>query len=1228
MLVLGLGMLAGPERAMAARAVGIDVSDYQSSSINWSTLKNTYSIVFAWAKISEGGSSAGGSHFTTYAANAKAAGVLIGPYHYARYDLNPGTSGATAEANYFWSVAKNYVKGGGFYIQPMLDVEASFTGQTKTTLSQWVNQWCLTVSNSAAAAGVPGVKPCIYCSSSHAATYLDSTVTQWNTDIADWPYAHASALASAQAASYPPAGISPWTPSTNWKFWQYDDQNAAQAITTGDGDIYNGTLAQLLASPLVIGGTPPTITTQPASQTASAGANVSFNVVASGATPFSYQWRFNGGNISGATASSYTRNNVQTANSGSYSVVVTNIYGSATSANGVLTVHTPPAITAQPASVNTGLGLTVHFSVAVTGDAPLSYQWRLNDGNLTGATTSALTIANAQVTNSGTYAVVITNLYGTVTSANALLAVLDPFITNQPQNLTVAEGAPAAFSVGAVGTAPLTYSWSKAGVPMADGGNISGSGTPTLTVANVQVSDASTYSVTVSNANGSILSSNAILLAAFAPSIVTQPASQQVPAASIVSLSVAVVGPGPITYQWRKDTTNLANGGDISGVATASLSISNVQAGDMGIYSVAVSNAYGGVISSNAQVTVWPLAGWGRNDYIQADVPAGLTNVTAIAAGVEHNLALRSDGTVAAWGAGKTNSGVIPNNGQSLVPSGLTNVAAIAAGFYHSLALLTDGTVAAWGAGTSNTGVSPQNGQCMIPAGLSNVTAVAAGGYHSLALLPDGTVAVWGDNSRGQTNLPAGLANVVGLAASRYHSLALKADGTVVAWGAGTNNTGVLPDYGQSVVPGDLSNVVAVAAGGYHNLALKCDGTVVAWGYNASGQSNVPAGLSNVVAVSGGYLYSTALKSDGTVVVWGDSSYGQTTVPTGLANVAQIAAGGFHDLVLESDGRPSLTVQPVGQTAAAGATVRLQAMAVGNQPLSYQWQMNGTNIPGATATALSLANVQFDDAGAYSLTVSNAVGSAASANALLTVLSPPVISQQPSDQMAIVGEPVNFSVIAAGSAPVGYQWQLNSADIAGATQSAYSLASAQPTNAGTYSVVVSNAYGVAASSNAVLTVLLPPNITAQPSNQTAVAGATVSFTVQADSAAQLHYQWYLYQTNALAQGDTATLSLTNVQPAQAGDYSVVVDNIAGSVTSAVATLTVIVPSAILSAPAYGAEGAFGFNVTGAAGNNYVISTSTNLVDWIPLETNTSPFTFTDTNAVSVPSQFYRVQPWP
>ncbi len=133
----------------------------------------------------------------------------------------------------------------------MLDVEASFTGQTKATISPWVDAWCVAVSNDASGVGLGGLRPAVYCSSSHSSTYFDSTVAAWITDIADWPYAHASAAASAQSAASPPAGITPWT---SWQFWQYDDQNVAQAYTTGDGDIFNGTLTQLINTMVIAGG--------------------------------------------------------------------------------------------------------------------------------------------------------------------------------------------------------------------------------------------------------------------------------------------------------------------------------------------------------------------------------------------------------------------------------------------------------------------------------------------------------------------------------------------------------------------------------------------------------------------------------------------------------------------------------------------------------------------------------------------------------------------------------------------------------------------------------------------------------------------------------------------------------------------------------------------------------------------------------------------------------------
>lgn len=338
-------------RALAARPIGIDVSEYQSASLNWNTLKNSYGITFGWAKAMEGMcASCGGDNWPIYCANAKAAGVIIGPYHFARYDLHTGTDGAVAEANAFWNTVKNNIKADGLTLMPMLDVEASFDGYTKTTISQWVNAWCNTVSNNAAAVGLR-VRPCVYISSYSAANHLDSSVTKWITDIADYAYPHSTAEASAQTASKPPAGIAPWT---SWQFWQYDDQNVAQAITAGDGDIFNGTLAQLKAT-MVVTKLGPNLTSQPTSRTVLEGSNTTFTVSATGIGTLHYQWKFNQTNITGETSSSFLIPNAQMTDAGLYSVSVSDNNASTLSDSAVLSVQIP--LTNAPGSVVAPTGL-------------------------------------------------------------------------------------------------------------------------------------------------------------------------------------------------------------------------------------------------------------------------------------------------------------------------------------------------------------------------------------------------------------------------------------------------------------------------------------------------------------------------------------------------------------------------------------------------------------------------------------------------------------------------------------------------------------------------------------------------------------------------------------------------------------------------------------------------------------------------------------------------------
>jgi hypothetical protein len=649
----------------------------------------------------------------------------------------------------------------------------------------------------------------------------------------------------------------------------------------------------------------------------------------------------------------------------------------------------------QPVSQAALPGSNVVFQVGAAGTAPLSYQWRYNGTNIDGAVTSALTLTNVQIAQAGTYAVWVTNILGSVLSSNAVLTVLDPWIIAQPHDQSVVVRGLATFSVSAVGTPPLSYQWFKWGIALVDDTRISGAHTATLTLAQVRPRDEASYSVVVSNLYGQVVSSNAALVVKYPPTISTQPVGQTVLAGSVVSFTAGISGTGPIGLHWRRAGTNLVDGGKLSGALTASLVVSNAQAGEMGAYSLVATNADGSVTTSNAFLALWPLVVWGRDNFSQANIPAGLSNVMAVAGGLYQSLALRTNGTVVAWGAGMVDTGNNPDWGQAIVPAGLSNATQVAGGNYHSLALKSNGSVVAWGAGTTNTGTNPYYGQALVPDSLSNgVVSIAAGGYHSLVLKSDSTVAVWGAGAisnnvspyYGQATVPGGLSNVVAVAGGGYHSLALKADGTVVAWGAGGTYAGPAPHYGQSAVPAGLSNVVMAAAGGYHSLALQSDGTVIAWGDNTYGQTNTPVGLSNVVSISAGRYSSLALQSDGTIVAWGDNAYGQADTPIGVTNVVGIAGGGFHTLALEGDGHPYMTLQPYAQTVLAGSSVRLLAMAVGLSPLSYQWQRNGTNLAGATRNALILTNAQDADAGAYTLVVSNTAGLTASSVATLTVL--------------------------------------------------------------------------------------------------------------------------------------------------------------------------------------------------------------------------------------------------
>jgi alpha-tubulin suppressor-like RCC1 family protein len=273
--------------------------------------------------------------------------------------------------------------------------------------------------------------------------------------------------------------------------------------------------------------------------------------------------------------------------------------------------------------------------------------------------------------------------------------------------------------------------------------------------------------------------------------------------------------------------------------------------------------------------------------------------------------------------------------------AGLTNVVAVAAGVNHSLALTSDGYVWAWGGNTDGQIGDGSNTRRATPVllGLTNIIAIAAGQSHSVALQSDGTVWTWGDNFYGQLGIGtntdsttpvylATLTNATAIAAGDNYTLVAKSDGTAWAWG--DNGHGQLGNGGTTnanapVQMTGVSGAVALAAGTSHSLVLINDGTVRAVGYGQWGQLGngsyaqqttavTVSGLTGVTAIAAGKDTSGARKSDGTILLWGDnSSYQlantgysnrwQPTAPTGTpASIARLAIGYAAVVCATSDG--------------------------------------------------------------------------------------------------------------------------------------------------------------------------------------------------------------------------------------------------------------------------------------------------------------------------------------
>jgi len=375
-------------------------------------------------------------------------------------------------------------------------------------------------------------------------------------------------------------------------------QNGSHSLTV---DLYDNQVMLRRGVTLTLPGTAavpviPGFVRSPGDRTVAVGSSVTFEVEATGTPPLAYQWLRDGQPINGQILSQLLLTALTASDAGLYSVRVTNVAGSVTSGAATLTVLNPPTIVLAPVGRIVAAGSRVELNVVAVGSPPLAYHWQRAGVPLPGATATTFVLDKVTSAQNGAYTVVVTNAVGTVTSAQAVVEILQaPAIVSQPASQTILAGRTLFLDVAVSGTVPYTFAWFKDGVLLPN------ETLPSLRFTILRLEDAGAYTFRVSNAVGSATTTPIVLTVVSPPVITRQPVTVAVVAGATAVFSVEVTGTTPLTYQWQR------NSGNLPGQTGPQLVIPAVGPLNVGTYSVTVTNSVGTVRSDDAYLDIVPV---------------------------------------------------------------------------------------------------------------------------------------------------------------------------------------------------------------------------------------------------------------------------------------------------------------------------------------------------------------------------------------------------------------------------------------------------------------------------------------------------------------------------------------------------------------------------------------------------------------------------------------------
>ncbi len=959
------------------------------------------------------------------------------------------------------------------------------------------------------------------------------------------------------------------------------------------------------------------------------GTDFAVTMSASSATPLTYQWyqatasatnalsdgpTGNGSTISGSATANLSFANAQVADTANYFVVITNTYGSTTSSPALLNIassDTAPAITAislTNATVIAGQGTNV--TVTATGSpSPLLYWYDNNNNLIQSGASSLLTLANVAANAGGTYSVTASNYLGTASTNFTINVIVTPSISSQPTNLLLNVGDPASFSVTASGVPTPTYQWYYGSSP------ISGATGSSYSIASVALTNIGSYKVVVSNAAGSVTSSNAVL--AINSTITGAPLSPANNATGIcydTPLSMSFSQPVAAGFAGKVRIYNITN--SATPVDTLDMSLNSVNGTQSRTIAGDAFNTFPVIVNGSTAII-----------YPHLDV---LTSNQTYYVTMDPGVIVDTNG---AYFTGITATNVWQFTTKTGGPANTTNlvVAADGSGDFQTVQGAVDSIP------SSNTNYALIN----INSG-NYVEIVDVSGKNNITFRGQsrqGTFVGYANNNNLNGSTASRMAVKVNASDVRFENLTIT-NGTV----QGGSQAEALTIYNNGlrcvvnncdiVSRQDTVLINASTSQGYFYNCRIVGNFDYVWGQGVGyfdncvlhTITNTLSGSYNLTAArtaTSGSLSATTpwVNPNGTTY----SAYGFTFVGCTLEEDAGVTGITMADSNGTAGGLDSWAFCKIDNTAYVTPSVALSNSYV-------FWQNQNTDLGGINP--VSFANVQ-------TIGVTNNDSRLLAATNIPTWFSgwlpqmAPNILTNPASLSVNGGQSASFTVSATGIPAPAYQWLFNGTNLVGQTASTLTISDAYAGATGTYSVIVSNAAGSITSSAATLVVGNTAPTLAPVADQTTSVGITLNVTNVAtdpDVPPQI-LTFALLTAPAGAALDSVTGIFTWRAPVSSAGTTTpvtltVIDNGSPSLSATQSFNVIVNPVAqpTASAPSY-ANGQFSLTVSGDTGPDYILQSSTNLIDWQSLLTNSSPavpFTFTDTNAAAVPTQFYRV----